>query len=299
MQNFIMRYSRDLAGTLRWILVVGLVLGMVGCNAVRLGYSNGESVAYWWLNGYVDIEGDQQPLVKRHLENFFAWHRKTQLKDYAQLFALGQQRLQQQVTPADLLADYDAVKKRTVLVIDKALPDLTELALSLQPEQLEHLEKKFASNNETYRKEYLRGDLEQRQLFRFKKVMKQAEFWFGNFTEEQEAQIRAASDARPLNNELTMAQRVRRQQEMLSMLKRIQAEKPGREAALKMVRQYAVAALDYFGDPQHKAFADASNEANMRMMAVLINLATPEQKAHADKRLQQFINDCHTLANRT
>jgi hypothetical protein len=181
-------------------------------------------------------------------------------------------------------------------VFGKALPELTDLALSLQPHQVVHLEKKFASNNDSYRKEYLRGDLEYRQLHRYKKVIKQAEYWFGDFSREQEARIRAASDARPLNNELWMAARVKRQQEIIALLKKVHSEKLSREATTAMLKAYIAGVFTHFGNAEHKAFSDASTEATARMVAIIVNSATPEQKARAVKRLQQLIDDSHKLA---
>ncbi|SNS09987.1 hypothetical protein SAMN06265795_10113 [Noviherbaspirillum humi] len=284
-----------------WIARSGLLLLAVllaGCSALRLGYSNGETVSYWWLNGYVDFESSQQPWVKKHIDNFFAWHRKTQLPDYAQLLGKAQQQVQRPATEADALAYYDAFRKRMLTVVDHVLPDLAELALSLQPQQIAHLEGKFASNNENYRKEYLRGDVDQRQRNRFKKVMKQAEYWFGSFSSEQESQIRTLSDARPLDNEVGLEERVRRQEEMVAMLRRIHDEKPAKEAAMRMIRDYVDRSFNYFGDTRHKTFSDAATKANAGMLAAIVNLATPEQKAHAARRLQQWIDDCHNLAAR-
>lgn len=271
---------------------------LVSCSALRLGYSNGESVVYWWLNGYVDFEDEQDPWVKRHIANLFQWHRKTQLNEYAQLLAQTQKQLHGNVTQTDVLASYDAVKKSMLLVVDKALPELTDLALALQPQQIAHLEKKFASNNDKYRKEYLRGDFEERQRHRYKKIMKQAEYWFGDFSEEQEAQIRAASNARPLNNELWMEVRLRRQQELIALLKKVQDEKLGRDATMKMLKEYAGAVFGQFGNAEHQALSDASARETARMVSVIVNIATPEQKARAHKRLQQLIDDCHAMAGK-
>jgi hypothetical protein len=196
------------------------------------------------------------------------------------------------------MGDYVATKKRIMLVVDKALPQLTNLAMDLQPEQIAHLEKKFASNNENYRKEYLRGSLEDRQLFRFKKVMKQAEYWYGDFNMEQEAQIRAASDARPLDNELWAAERKLRQQELLRILKKIQAEHPPREAVSAMLRQYIERSFDNFSYAENKEFFDNTRSSASNMVAVIANVATPAQRTHAVKRLQAWIDDCKTLAAR-
>jgi hypothetical protein len=293
MQDFIMRPSRAFA--LRVFLVACACL-LVACSALRLGYSNGESVMYWWLNAYVDFQSDQQPWVRKHIANLFAWHRKTQLPEYGKFLTHAQQRLQRSVTPSDILNDFDSLTKSAQGLFDKALPELTDLALALQPQQIAYLEKKFASNNDSYRKEYLRGDLERRQHARYKKVMKQAEYWFGNFSREQEAHIRAASDARPLNNELGQAMRLRRQQELIALLKKVQNEKLGREATKALLKDYAAGVFDQFGDKEHKAFYEASRESSARMVVTIINIATPAQKANARQKLQGWIEDSHTLA---
>lgn len=269
---------------------------LAGCSALRLGYANGDTFLYWWMNGYIDFTDEQKPWVKARIDNLFAWHRKTQLASYAQLLAREQQRLQTRVTPADVQTDYAELKKQAMLVLDKALPDLTDLAMSLQPQQIAHLEKKFASNNDSYRKDYLRGDVEDRQQFRFKKVMKQAEYWFGDFSAQQEAQIRAASNARPLDNDLWMAERLQRQQELIRILRKIQTEHPSREVVSGLLRGYIERSFEHFLYAEHKAFFDASRDGTVQMVALIVNIATPAQKTFAIKRAQKWIEDCRSLA---
>lgn len=293
MQKFIMPPYR--AFLLRYGIVLCAFL-LAGCSALRLGYANGDTVVYWWLNSYIDINEEQKPWVKQDIERLFAWHRKTQLNDYAQYLGQIQQRLQHPVKPEEMMQDYAGIRKRSMVVIDRALPELTRLAMDLQPEQIAHLERKFASNNEAYRKEYLRGNLEDRQLFRFKKVLKQAEYWFGNFSSEQEAQIRKASDARPLDNEIWAEERRRRQQELLVILRKIQSEKPAREAVSAMLRQYIERSFENFTYAAHKNFFDDTRAGSADMVAVIANLATQEQREHARERLQKWINDCRSLA---
>jgi hypothetical protein len=181
-------------------------------------------------------------------------------------------------------------------VIDQALPDLADLALSLEPQQIAHIEKKFASNNDTYRKDYLRGNLEDRQQYRFKKVMKQAEYWFGDFSRAQEARIRAASDARPLNNELRLAERVRRQQALIRGLKKIRAERLDRDAVIAMLREQVADVFDGTGRQDNKMPSDAFDDGTAQLVALIWNIATPSQKAHAADRAEKLIEDCHTLA---
>jgi hypothetical protein len=294
MQNFSMRPNR--AFFVRAALVL-LVVVLAGCSALRLGYANGDTFVYWWLNGYVDFTDEQKPWVKAHIDRLFDWHRKTQLRDYAQLLDQTRLRIQRgPATAAEVREDFTAVRKRAALVLEKAVPELTDLAMSIQPHQIAHLEKKFASNNEKYRKEYLRGNIDDRQRLRYKKVMQQAEYWFGNFNAEQEARIRQASDARPLDYDVWMAERMRRQEEMIRLLRKIQTDHPPREVVSKMIREFIARSVENFTYAEHKAFFDGSTDGMAQMVATIVNVATPEQKAHAVKRLQKWIDDCHALA---
>ena len=291
-QNFIMRPCRIFALRVCVFALAGL---LIGCSALRLGYSNGESIVYWWLHGYVDLEAGQESKTRAVIGDLFAWHRKTQLPEYAQLLVQVRQLLSREAMPVDVLKVRDELKGRMLAVIDRALPALADLALSLEPRQITHIEQKFASNNENYRKEYLRGDLEDRQSLRYKKVMKQAEYWFGRFSPEQEARIRAASDARPLDNAFWMAERMRRQRELITLLTRIHAQKPGRDATVRMLREYVTTNFEGTGNEANRAFLDASTDGMAQMVALIVNIATPEQKAHAAKRLQEWIADFQVL----
>ena len=59
------------------------VLG--GCSALRLGYNQADWVAFRWLDSYADFEDAQAVRVREAIKSWFAWHRKTQLADYADL----------------------------------------------------------------------------------------------------------------------------------------------------------------------------------------------------------------------
>ena len=278
------------------LLILGLASMLLACSAARIGYNNGETVSYWWLNSYVDFEGEQKPWVKQHIDELFVWHRKTQLREYVQFVSRIQHRDLSAVTKADLLGDYDDGRRRIMLITDHAAPELADLALSLTPAQIANIEEKFKKNNNKFRKEYLNGDTAERQEFRYKKMMKQAEYWFGDFSREQKTKLRALSDARPLNNELMLVDRLQRQKELLAMLQKIHAEKPSRDAAVTMIRKYVADTLNHSGNKQQQAFADASKDANAALVAEMMRMATPEQKRHFINTLQDWISDFNRLS---
>ena len=261
----------------------------------RLGYNNGETVSYFWLNGYVDFDADQKPWVKKELAGLFAWHRRTQLPDYLPLMAQAKKRVQKPVTEAELVRDYEEIRRRVLIITDRAAPAAADLALALRPQQIASIDRKFVENNDKFRKEHLRGDLAERQHARFKRSMKQAETWFGNFSGEQERQIRLLSNARPMDDELVLADRMQRQTEIVRLLQRIEAEKPTREATVALIRQYVAGTMDHFGHPAYQAYFEKYRAAQIRMVAGIINSSTAAQHQHFEGAVQAWIDDFETL----
>ncbi|WP_426077103.1 DUF6279 family lipoprotein [Janthinobacterium sp. PSPC3-1] len=277
-------------------LLVLMLVVVAGCSSLRLAYNNGDTVLYWWLNAYVDLDRDQKGWVREDIDKLFDWHRKTQLKDYVEILRKGQKQVQGNPSQADLLADYSEIKSRTQSLLLKAAPDLADLARSLKPEQIAQMEKKFRSNNDDYRKKFLTGDQEKRQQLRYKKSMEQFELWFGSFSGEQEALIRKASDARPLDNEIWLDERMRRQRNVLTLVQKVQNEKLGKEATVALINTLIKDSFERLEHSDRKAFFDAFENSTAQMILTVIKIATPAQKAHAVKRMQGWIDDFNSLA---
>lgn len=280
------------------VLLALLVSLLAGCGMARMAYNNGESLSYFWLDRYADFTDEQKHWVQPEIDEIFAWHRRSQLPGYVGFLQTAQRQLQEPVSEARLKSDADMIRKRLLLIMDQSLPMLADIALSLQPKQITHIQKKFSSNNDDYRKENLRGDVEKRQRARYKRALKQAEYFFGNLDGDQEKQLRELSDARPLNNELVLRARQRRQKEIIALLNRIRAEKPGKEATVRLLGDYVKRSLDHFSDAETKAFYQAYEAATIHQVAGLINGTTARQKEHAVQNLQHWIDDFRRLSER-
>ncbi|OYO31568.1 DUF6279 family lipoprotein [Janthinobacterium sp. PC23-8] len=278
-------------------LLILMLIVVAGCSSLRLAYNNGDTVLYWWLNAYVDLDRDQKGWVRDDIDKLFDWHRKTQLRDYVEILRKGQKQVQGNPTQADLMADYSEIKSRTQSLLLKAAPDLADLARSLKPEQIAQMEKKFTSNNDDYRKKFLTGDQEKRQQLRYKKSMEQFELWFGSFSREQEAIIRKASDARPLDNEIWLDERMRRQRNVLTLVQKVHHEKLSKEATVSLINTLVKDSFDRLEHSDRKAFFDAFENSTAQMILTVIKIATPAQKAHGVKRMQGWIDDFNSLAS--
>lgn len=282
---------------IRSVLVIGVLLVVAACSSVRFAYNQGDTVLYWWVNAYLDLDSEQSGLVKEDIDQLFNWHRKTQLKDYSQLLAKAKTDLATgKVTLVDLKTTYKDIRGRTEALALKAVPELTELALSIKPEQLVKMEEKFNKNNESYRKKFVRVDHDKKQTLRYKKSMEQFELWFGNFSKEQEAILRKVSDARPLNNELWLEERILRQKKIMATMREIQQKKLGKEATQALLTTLVKDIFGRLDAPPRKAFYDANNDATMQMILTAVQIATPAQKVHAQNRMQGWIDDFKVLA---
>jgi hypothetical protein len=277
-------------------IVVALLLVLSACSSLRLAYNNGDMLMYWWLDAYIDFDSEQKPDVKQDIRDLFHWHRKTQLQDYAQLLQRAQRQLKGSVSEADLMADYVDIRDRTEALLLRSAPDIADLALSLKPAQLDQIERKFAKNNAEFRKKNMKGDREEQNKFRYKKSMEQFELWFGNFTSAQEKLIRQASDARPLDNALWLDERMRRQTRIMALARKIMNEKPSREVAVGWIEKLIREGFDRLEQSERKAFFDAYTKSTIALVHTVIDISTPVQKVHADKRMQGWIDDFNALA---
>lgn len=280
----------------RALFLVLMMALMAACSSVRLGYNNGDTLLYWWLDAYVDFEGEQADGVKRDIRELFQWHRKTQLHDYAALLATFQRQLAGNPTQADLIADYREMRTRGEVLALRAVPDLVDLARSLTPDQIRQMEERFNKKNDEYRRKFVAGSVEKRQEARFDKSMDQFKLWFGSFSNEQEAALRKASDARPLDAHIWLEERIVRQRKILALARKIQQEKPSKEQATTMITALIREFLGRTEAPERKAFYDAYLNSTTNYILAAIRIATPNQRTHAQKRMQGWIDDFNVLA---
>lgn len=281
----------------RMLFLIAFMALLSACSTIRFTYNHGDTLLYWWLNAYIDLDSDQSDWVKKDIDNLFQWHRTTQLRDYAGLLSKMQRQLGDgSVTQNELLSDYRDIKARTELLAFKALPQLADLAMSIKPEQIAQMEKKFARNNDDFRKKFMSGSVEDQQKARYKKAMEQFELWFGSFSRDQEAALRKASDARPLDNDVWLQERVMRQKKIVALLQRIQKDKLNKEQTMSAIHDLLRDLFDRMEAPERKAFFDAYVDNTSKFIITAIQLTTPEQKAHAQKRMQGWIADFNALA---
>lgn len=296
-----MRPADKLAGSYRWarLLFVLIFLNLLGsCSTARLGYSNADTLAYWWLDAYVDFRSSQKTKVKQDIAQLLSWHRSTQLQHYAQALTQMQSTLAANPGLGEVDAVFRQLEQFSQVMLLKAVPELTDFALTVDEPQKAYLARKFEKNNEEFRDKYMDLTSEKQAKARFKKIVKQADEWLGNVSREQEAIIARYLEKHPPNYAQWLDDSVARQRGVLQLLTQIQNEKPSREAAQTMVQRAILANYEAPDQPERRAQSDTARAAMQQLISSVIRASSQEQKTHAHKKLQDWIDDCRYLMAR-
>lgn len=278
--------------------IIGLVvLALSGCSAVRLGYDNGPSLALWWLDGYLDLDRGQEARVKPALQDWFDWHRATQLPDYAQLLATWQARSAGMVSGDEVCAWSDQVRGKLQTAVERALPAGAQLLPQVNAAQWQFLEKRFAERTAELRAEHAQARSEDRQAAALDRAVGRGEQFYGRLSAAQKKLLADGIAASPMASEEWIAQRETRQRELVHGLRRAQQEPDAarRLAALRSTAQaYLRPAEGAYGERQARWQAHSC-----RLSAQLHNSASAEQREHLRERLSAWQEDLQALAAAT
>lgn len=286
--------SAMLATRLRRAALVLLALAIAACSTIRFGYNNADTLVLHTLSRYVSLTSEQEYAVKQRTAHVLAWHRSTQLSDYAAFIQRARVSIDGNITPAEVLEFNEGVNTRLAALGERVAPDAAMLALTLTPAQIDQIERKLSDDNIKARKESAQ-ELKQAIDERAKKYAERAEFWFGRLTPPQMQLVKASLANRPVDSLYWLEARERRTKDLVALLRRIQAERPPEETAARWFRAY-FAELAKPSNTQQRARAESFRRDNAQLVAQLLNSATAEQHAHLDKRLSGFASEFVQLA---
>jgi hypothetical protein len=281
---------------LRRLVCWGLLFGLLaGCSAIKLGYGQADSLLHWWIDHYIDMDSAQERRAREVLAGFFAWHRSSQLPAYGIFLRDTQKLLQRQVRAEDTKKLADELTRFARVMAGQALPEVADFLLTLKPEQVRRMEERFAQKNAEFLKEHVQATREEQLKARYKRVLERVEYWYGGFSDEQEKRIRQLTDSLPLNNEYWYRERLRRQQEWLDIARLALREQPDKARLQLLLREFTER-FDRSPDEKRRAHFEAMRAASADMTAAIMNLATPDQRAYAQKRLEGWARDFEALS---
>jgi len=277
--------------------IIGVLLAgglIVACSTVKLAYNNLPELAYWWLDGYVDFDGAQTLRVREDLSQLQAWHRSEELPKVAALLRRAQALAPEDASPAQACELADGLRERVLAVATQAKEAGTTLALSLGEAQIRQLERKYERLNADYRKEWLALAPEARQKKRYDRLLERHEDFYGRLDAAQREQLRAMTAQSVFDADRIDTQRRERQVQILTLLRRFQAEQTPPAEARAAVDALVQDIVDPPAGPQRE-HQQALLQESCRNLAALHNTTTPEQRVQAVRRLRAYESDMHAL----
>jgi hypothetical protein len=266
-----------------------------GCSALRIAYGTAPDLAYWWLDRYVDFNGSQAPRVHEAIDQWFAWNRRSQLPDYAALLVRAEVEVRVDTTSARACAWQADLVKRARTAFDRIAPAGAELMLTITPEQIQHIERRYAKFNDEYREAYLQPDPARRAKAALKRTVDRAEQLYGDLNDAQIALVVDLLARSPFDPDIWFAERRERQQAALQMLRRLKTEAATKEQALAALRLYADQ-LERSPRVEYRRYAEPLADFNCAFAAKLHNSTTAAQRQVAAERLAGWEGDLRAIA---
>jgi hypothetical protein len=291
----------------RWIIgVVLLALALAvlaGCGTVlRLAYSQAPTLAYWRIDGYVDLTDEQGGKVRDAIDRWFEWHRRAELPRYVTLLVRAQREVMEPTaTAAQFCAWRDEGQRRFEAALDEAAPALASLVLSLTPQQIRHMERKLAKGGEELKRDYAQRDRGERLKASFKRTLERFETLYGDLDEVQRAKLTQLLAASSFDAERWLAEREHRNRDMIATLTSLAAS--GRDAAdpakaqaqaQDTVRLLAERTLRS-PRPDYRAYQERLTQQNCALAATMHNLTTTAQREHARDKLKGWEEDVRLI----
>jgi hypothetical protein len=262
---------------------------LCGCSTLRFAYENADAYVRWKAEAYLDVQGDDAEELDERIDEFHAWHRKNALPQYAKLAREAAQRFSAGLSRQDLVWGYDAVRAQARESLRKAAELAAPLLDRLTPEQMAHIERRFAEDNRQFYRNNLRGPERERRARRVKFMVERLEDWVGKLSQAQAERVREYAERAPLLDELRDRDRKRLQREVMEIIRA--------RAARKSLPGFA-ATWDLTRDPAFVAGLEQWREQYFALISDIERGLTPQQRARALGTLRRYADDFEALAAR-
>jgi hypothetical protein len=270
-----------------------LALALAGCTALRLGYNNGPFLAWWWIDGYADFNREQSPHVRGAIDRWFEWHRATQLTEYLPLLVAWQQAAPQPLSAEQACRWSAEMRNKLTPATDQAMLLGVDVLPRMSAANFTAMERRYAKANDEMREEYLQSDRNERMEASVERAVKRMETLYGRLDEPQRKVIREQVLASPFDADGWLRERIRRQRDTLTTLKKLAAE-PRAEARLAGLRALAMR-NELAEDPAYRAYQVKLEAYNCEFIARVHNATTARQRQKAREALKGWEEDLRSL----
>jgi hypothetical protein len=281
----------------RIIGALAATLVLTGCSTLKLGYNNLPELAYWWLDGYVHFSEAQAPRVKDEFARLHRWHRQEELPRLAALLARAEQLGPGDVSAGQACTMLADIRERLTAVSRQAEPAVAAIAGGLSAHSMRQMARRHERNNDEFRREWIDIAAQERLDKRYKQFEGRLERVYGRLEPGQREALRRSIEGATHDPARFLAERQRRQADLMETLRRLQEPALTPTDAQRLVRSY-VDRIETSPDPSWRAHAQATTQEGCELFAAVHNAASPAQRQAAVNRLRGYRRDLSELAAR-
>lgn len=273
-----------------------LALALAGCGVVRLAYNQAPNLASVGIDKYVDLDDEQTLFTRDAISAWFRWHRSTQLPVYAGMLTRMQVQVMDNTTGAALCRWEPELRLRAEAALAQAVVPATELVVTLRPQQLRSIEKRYERSNKEFRDDFLQPDLDDRREERQERIAQRLETLYGRLNDAQQERLSKALAASPYDAEVWQQERLARQHDTLQTLRTLTGDGLALPPSAAQAEVKAMMGSWLRSPrPAYVAYQRKVVEDNCAWLAELHNSTTPEQRRHARDKLRGWEADARVL----
>ena len=274
------------------VLLAAVIAVLAGCGSVvRVAYNNGDIALRVMANDYLDLRGEQTDLFKARFARLHEWHRLEELPRYARVLDSAAARVMRGATRDDVVWAVAIARERYRTFAAQAVDESIPVLMTLTPDNLVALEKKFEASNRKFIEEYLTGDPTVRQSARIDAISARFEEWLGGVSDPQQRLIADYVRTHPADRALRLADRKARQRELVDLL--------GAQRNPAALRESLRAFFVDYEAQRSVEYARASREWQegvVTLVTRVLEAASPAQRKYAAARLRSYAEDFRALA---
>jgi len=171
-----------------------LIILLQGCSS-QFAYNNADWLSNWYIDDYLDLNTEQNRILKKELESVLVWHRTTQLPAYkTQLIALSKDLASLPIPEKTWLAHFNGVTQHWHTARNELSKRSAQLAPQLNDKQVNYLFRKLHEKNENRLDEFKALSIQEYRQERFETLEETIEDYLGSITPIQMEYAKAFTD---------------------------------------------------------------------------------------------------------
>lgn len=272
-------------------LLLATVLLLNGC-AVKFVYNQLDWLIPIYIRNYIKLEGTQKDFVRDRIDHHLAWHRKTQLPVYAEQLRKIVHTISDKVDRETIKEQHAEVEQLGDFLVDAIAPDIANVLLTSNKEQLEFLQQKMDKSIAEFQTDYVDIPLESLKEKRAFELKKYIERWTGALTDEQQSFLQTWQDRyTPIAHELFEHQ-LAWQKEFKQAITSEASDEEKKNALILLLTD-----SDPFIDSEYQAKLDHNFDLTVELFLSLHQSLEEKQLKHLNKKMLAYAKDFEELSN--